>query len=110
MGSKIKYEFTNESDYFVVLGNFNKVISSWETKNEAIIAIDKESKLNNDKDVFPEDPTLNNTIWADISLVEPGETIQGTLYGHIQTPESIEQRELSSPSRMWADPSFLYQD
>jgi len=102
-----KFEFTNESDYYVLLGNYDKVLSSWETKEEALLALENEKKKEEAKE---EEDFFTAAHWVDLSVVGPEETIGGVLRRYIPDPESVNQRELASPSNMWADPSFLHAD
>jgi hypothetical protein len=74
MNANISISFTNNSPYFVVVANYQKVLSSHFEESAAIKQVESEGRK------------LISNGFASICYVGPGETITGELVGVIPRP------------------------
>ncbi|WP_257132344.1 hypothetical protein [Bacillus wiedmannii] len=77
---KQKKLFTNNTDFYIFLGNYTDIVSRHKTWNDAIIAL---------KSI-----QISNSNWTSIWILKPGETLSGTYINAIHE----ENRDVSYDS------------
>jgi hypothetical protein len=61
------YFFTNTSDKFILVGNYNQMIAAYDTREEA------------EADLDIQIPWICDSPWGVVEIVAPGKTIKGEL-------------------------------